>query len=194
MASILLVCTGNVCRSPIAEGMLRQGLSRRLGASAPEVSSAGTSGWEGSPAVPESVQAAAERGIDISSHVARRLTPSMLESAEVVVCMARDHLDEVVLMRPQSAPTTFTLKELVRLLEEDKGELQNADLATRVDSAEALRREGFMGQPLDQDIADPLGLPLESFRAVAWEVEAWCGRLAEDLGGPLSITAVQGKA
>ncbi|MGZ8625275.1 MAG: arsenate reductase/protein-tyrosine-phosphatase family protein, partial [Actinomycetota bacterium] len=47
MASILVVCTGNVCRSPVAEGLLRAALERRFGERAPVVASAGTAGWEG---------------------------------------------------------------------------------------------------------------------------------------------------
>ena len=45
MARVLVVCTGNVCRSPIAEGLLRAAFAERLGDGAPEVSSAGTMGW-----------------------------------------------------------------------------------------------------------------------------------------------------
>ncbi len=63
MASILLVCTGNICRSPIAEAALRAKLSVRFADRAPHVSSAGVAGWEGSGAAPEAVQAAAERGL-----------------------------------------------------------------------------------------------------------------------------------
>ena len=79
MTSILVICTGNICRSPISEGLLRNALQRRFGPAAPDVSSAGTSGLEGSGAMPESVQAAAELGVDISSHVARRLTAAIAE-------------------------------------------------------------------------------------------------------------------
>ena len=68
MTAILVVCTGNICRSPMAEGFLRDALLRRFGERTPVVSSAGTIGWTGSPASPESVIAAAERGSDIESH------------------------------------------------------------------------------------------------------------------------------
>ena len=95
MTSILVICTGNICRSPISEGLLRDALERRFGAAAPSVSSAGTSGLEGSGAMPESVQAASELGIDIAGHVARRLTPAMASEADLLLCMARDHRDTV---------------------------------------------------------------------------------------------------
>ena len=66
MASILVVCTGNVCRSPLAEGFLRHVLDARSAPSSIDVTSAGTMGWEGSAADRFSVEAGAERGIDIS--------------------------------------------------------------------------------------------------------------------------------
>ena len=116
MTSILVVCTGNICRSPISEGLLRDALERRFGAAAPDVSSAGTSGLEGSGAMPESVRAAAELGVDISGHVARRLTATMAEEADLLLCMASEHR-AVIAPAPDLDDRAFTLKELVRLLE-----------------------------------------------------------------------------
>jgi len=78
---VLFVCTGNVCRSPIAEGLLYSLLGRRFGDGAPSVASAGTAGWEGDGAQPHSVSAAAERGIDLSGHVARRLEAGAIQEA-----------------------------------------------------------------------------------------------------------------
>lgn len=179
MASILVVCTGNICRSPIAEGMIRAAFARMPENEAVEISSCGTNGWEGSEAMPESVQAAAERGVDISTHVARRLTDEMLDAADLVVCMAQEHREIVEAERPDAMGRTFTLKELVRLLEDLPGRAPN--LQARVKEADALRREGFDGNALDEDIADPLGLPIDTYRAVAWELEAWCERMAAGL-------------
>ena len=183
MVSILVVCTGNVCRSPIAEGMVRAALERRLPGGAPEVSSAGTIGWEGSGAMPESVEAAAERGIDIAGHVARPLDPSMLDVADLIVCMAQEHREEIERDHPAAAPRSFTLKELVRELEALPP--TSGDLVRRVEEADELRRNGFVGNPADEDISDPLGLPLDTYRAVAWELDAWCERLVTGLFGPL---------
>ena len=185
MASILVVCTGNVCRSPIAEGALRAALEGRLGDQAPDVSSAGTAGWEGSAAMPESVEAAAERGVDISTHAARRLLPEHVGGADLVLGMAVEHREAVVRAVPGAAGRTFTLKEVVRLLEA----LPEADpeapgtLEQRVAAADALRRSGSVGNARDEDVVDPLGLPLESYRAIAWEIDEWCRRLADRLVG-----------
>ncbi|HEX5950468.1 MAG TPA: protein-tyrosine-phosphatase [Actinomycetota bacterium] len=194
MASILVVCTGNICRSPIAEGMLRRGSRSRFGDDAPSVASAGTAGWEGSPAMPESVAAAAERGVDIGGHVARRLVAEHVRAADLVIAMAAEHRDRVVAAVPEAAGRTFTLKELVRLLEA----LPPAEPRTagwwlqRVMQADALRRSGTARRPDDEDIVDPLGLPIESYRAVAWELEEWCGRLVEGLAGATAIGSSAG--
>lgn len=187
MASILVVCTGNVCRSPLAEGFLRAAFEGRLGVSAPAVSSAGTAGWEGSPAMPESVAAAAERGVDISGHRGRALTREHVDDADLIVAMAAEHRDAVARSVPDAEGRTFTLKELVRLLDElrdaDTSEPQPEALAARLAEADRLRRRGFEGNPHDEDVVDPLGMPIDSYRAVAWELGEWSRRLADGLFG-----------
>ena len=195
MPSILVICTGNICRSPMAEGFLRTTLRRRFGDRAPTVASAGTTGWEGSGAMPESVEAAEERGVDISGHVARRLTRGDVFDADVVVAMAAEHRDAVSRAMPEAADRTFTLKELVRLLEAlspPTRPLGPDDLPDRVAKAEDVRRGGFAGNPHDEDIVDPLGLPLESFRAIAWELDEWTARLAQSLYGSAPAAAAAG--
>ncbi len=183
MGAILVVCTGNICRSPSAEGFLRRALTERLGDAAPEIRSAGTSGWEGSPATSESVQATAERGVDIAGHVARRLTPTDVASADLIVTMAREHRDAVARMDPAATSQTFTLKELVRLLEADPAA---PGLERTAATAEALRASGFAGNPADEDVADPLGMPIETYRAMAWELDGWTSRLAHAALGAIA--------
>jgi protein-tyrosine phosphatase len=195
MPSILVICTGNICRSPMAEGFMRATLRRRFGDRAPTVASAGTTGWEGSAAMPESVKAAEERGVDISGHVARRLIRGDVFDADVVVAMAAEHRDAVSRAMPEAANRTFTLKELVRLLEAlppPTGPLGPDDLPDRVAKAAEVRRGGFAGNPHDEDIVDPLGLPLESFRAIAWELDEWTARLAQSLYGSAPAAAAAG--
>ena len=189
MTSILVVCTGNVCRSPIAEGFLRAALTRRMGADAPSVSSAGTAGWDGSAAMAESVQAARERGVEIGAHVARRLEASHLAAADLIVTMAAEHRDAVAAWEPRTADRIFTLKELVRLVESMAPVTSSTDISTRVAAAAERRRKGFAGNPLDDDVVDPLGMPLDSYRAIAWELDEWTERLADGLVGPVPLPA-----
>lgn len=181
----MMICTGNVCRSPVAEASLRRELGKWFGDSAPEVSSAGIAGWQGSPATPEAVRAADERGLDISGHIARRLTAGMVEDADLLVAMATEHRKAIVRSQPSASRYTFTLKELVRLVERmpESEPAAAGNVALRVAQADALRSSGFRGNPLDEDISDPLGMPLETYRAIAWELDEWCGRMAIGLFG-----------
>jgi protein-tyrosine phosphatase len=184
MTCILVVCTGNICRSPIAEGILRDELRRRLGDHAPEVISAGVSGWDGSPATQEAVEAANERGTDISGHVARRLFRRDVDRADLILCMAAEHREEVLRAAPRASEKTFTLKELVRLLEtRPPAAADGLTWTERIGAAHRLRLSGFPGNPNDEDVSDPLGLPFESYRAVAWEIDEWTRRLVKGLLG-----------
>lgn len=189
MTSILVVCTGNICRSPIAEGMLRDAVAARFGASAPTVSSAGTIALEGSPATEESVTAAAERGTDITGHRARRLTLGLARRADLVLGMAGEHRAWLEDDR-EVAARTFALKELVRLLESLPPPPPGAGpdtLPARVAAAAGARAAGFVGNPHDEDVTDPLGLPLQTYRAIAWELDEWIARLLDGLYGAVAM-------
>jgi len=186
MISVLFVCAGNICRSPMAEGFSRkllEPLSDDFG-----VSSAGIMGWEGSAATAESISAASERGIDISSHVAHKLAPSDVARADLVVCMAREHRDATLKMAPSAGGKTFTLKELVRLLEDlprpEESEVRDSRLVLgRIQMADELRRSGFPGDPGDEDVTDPIGMSEEIYRAIAWDIDEWCRRMVDGLLG-----------
>ncbi len=182
MTSILVVCTGNICRSPMAEGLLRAALDARLGVDAPQISSAGTMGMEGSGATPEGIEAAGELGVDIQEHVARRLTVPMAEASDLLLCMASDHRRFVAGASPMLASRTFTLKELVRLLETLDAPT-TGNLADRLAATDAARAAGAVQPSHDDDIADPLGQPMEAYRAIAWELETWIDRLVVGLYG-----------
>jgi protein-tyrosine phosphatase len=192
MSSILVVCTGNICRSPIAEGLMRKALTSRFGAGAPTVSSAGIWGVIGSSATPEAVAAAEERGVDIRNHVARRVSGMPPIDDDLVLGMAREHRDALVDLDERLRDRTFTLKEFVRLVESlppaDDGD-PSVSLRGRVAQAAAARADGFSGNPHDEDVVDPLGLPMQSYRAVAWELDEWITRLVDGLFGPVEVRA-----
>src|SRR6476620_248549 len=196
MTAVIVVCTGNVCRSPIAEGLMRRATEHRTVGAPITVSSAGTAAWEGSPAMPEAVEAAAERGVDISGHVATRLRPGTAAVADLVLCMATEHRDQIASEEPQAVDRTFTLKELVRLLE--GGARAEATPTARIAAAAAARADaaradaGGSAHP-DEDIADPLGLPLDGYRAIATELDDWIGRLVPALFDPVPATLVPGE-
>ncbi|ROH91953.1 low molecular weight phosphotyrosine protein phosphatase [Stagnimonas aquatica] len=82
---ILVICTGNICRSPIAEGLLKARLSGK------QVWSAGTMAMVGHGADPYSVEVSAEYGLDISAHRAQQLTLPMLQNADLVLTLDGSH-------------------------------------------------------------------------------------------------------
>lgn len=91
---ILFVCTGNTCRSALAEAIARKvAVERAL--SDVEVNSAGTSAWDGAPASDGALLVGLERGLDLSQHRARMLTREMLTDADVVLAMGPHHLERI---------------------------------------------------------------------------------------------------
>lgn len=97
--SILFICTGNTCRSPLAESLCKSQLARRLGCptdSLPErgfiVQSAGLAATPGQPAAPEAVEVARELEADLSNHRSQLLTERLLNEATHVFVMTRNHL------------------------------------------------------------------------------------------------------
>jgi protein-tyrosine-phosphatase len=90
---VLLVCTGNTCRSPMAAGALRRLLEADGGRIL--VESAGTAAWDDQPATEAAVRVAASAGVDLTSHRSRRLTPTIVRGADIVLVMERGHLAAV---------------------------------------------------------------------------------------------------
>ena len=87
---ILLVCTGNICRSPLAEALLHRALEQRS-VEGVSVTSAGTGAWDGAPASEGAYLVGLERGLDLSGHRARLLTRELVEEADLILTMARHH-------------------------------------------------------------------------------------------------------
>ena len=91
---VLMVCTGNICRSPMAEGILQTMLPPAL-QSVVAVRSAGTHGLHGNRAEPFAIQAAAAHGADINGHRARILDAPMIRSADLILAMENFHLRKI---------------------------------------------------------------------------------------------------
>jgi protein-tyrosine-phosphatase len=91
---ILFVCTGNTCRSPLAEALAAKVAIERAQDTF-ILASAGTSVWEGSPASDASVLVGIERGLDLSQHRARPLTSEMIQEHDLVLAMGPHHLDRI---------------------------------------------------------------------------------------------------
>jgi protein-tyrosine phosphatase len=153
-ASVLFVCTGNTCRSPLAEALCKRLLADRLGCDPGEleargfvVRSAGVAAYAGDDANPAAVEVAREYGADLTAHRSRPVNPELLESATVVVPMTRDHAAALALRCPGVGPEPV-------LLCGDEGDLPDpigGDLAVYRQCAEVIRRHlerlipGLMG-------------------------------------------------
>lgn len=102
---ILIVCIGNICRSPTAEYLFR----RKLGSADITISSAGLGAMVDQPMDATALQLLTEHGIDATAHRARQLTPAMLLDAELVLGMEQSHIDQMTRMVPAASGRVFTL-------------------------------------------------------------------------------------
>lgn len=91
---VLFVCTGNVCRSPMAAELLRHLVSER-GVEGVEVASAGTATWDGAPASEGSYLVCLEHGLDLSGHRARQITTDVVAEAHLILGMGESHVARV---------------------------------------------------------------------------------------------------
>lgn len=113
MKSVLFVCTANMCRSPVAEGLMKQLVDQRGEADQWRVDSAGASALEGQLVTPESVQVAAELGADIRGHRSRPVTGDLLEQYSLVLVMERRHQEALRAAFPERADRIYLLSEMV---------------------------------------------------------------------------------
>lgn len=178
---ILLVCTANQCRSPMAEGLLRAQLAAAgIGA---QVGSAGLLPG-GSPAQPEAVAVMAERGIDITRHVSCQLTPEIARSANLVLGMARQHVREACVGYGALLQRAFTLKELVRRGEDVGPRRVDETLYTWLGRAGSGRRPNdLVGDSELDDIADPIGKSRAFYEQTAEELDELLRRFVDRVVG-----------
>lgn len=114
---ILFVCTGNTCRSPMAEGLFKQMLAQKLHCSVDElpergfvISSAGLAAGYGAEASPETLELLQQRGIDLSGHESQPLTERLLNHADFIYTMTRGHRSAILAERPDMADRVEVLK------------------------------------------------------------------------------------
>lgn len=150
---ILLVCSGNTCRSAMAEGLLKEiligyELDRNY-----YVCSAGISTTDGLPATQNAITAAGEFGSDISLHKSKQITKAAIDSADLILCMTQSHKNSVQSFAPESEDKTYTLAEYV---------------ASSPDES-------------DYEIDDPYGGDIEEYQACAEDLNELLETLAEKL-------------
>lgn len=183
---ILVVCEGNVCRSPVAAALLATALAHVDGG--PAVASAGTRALVGSPAEAQTAAVAARHGVDLSSHVARQLDESLAREATLLLAASRSVRSQIVAIHPPSIRSVFTLRQLARVLDADP-----TTAAVDVDPDERVvqlrervaRRRGMVPavDPASDDIVDPFRRPTKVHETAAAQAAAAVASLARALGG-----------
>jgi protein-tyrosine phosphatase len=109
MFNIIIICTGNTCRSPMAEGILKSLLEER-GVADIRVTSAGIGAMDGLPATPFAIEAARAWNVDISGHLSRQLTKRLIAEADLILAMSREHVEFVARQDRNAMKKTFLIK------------------------------------------------------------------------------------
>lgn len=183
---VLTVCTGNICRSPAAERLLRETLGED---GTVTVTSAGTHALVGHDIARPIAARLEELGSDAASFEARQLTPEMVRGADLVLGMAREHRAEAVTLHPRSVRRAFTLRQLARLV----SLIEPAELSSlRSDTTTAARLDHLVtmaiarrGQefydPAEDDILDPWGGDAAGYTASLDQIRSAIDTLAAAL-------------
>lgn len=151
--SVLFICTGNSCRSVMAEGILRKRLYE-LGKDAIEVHSAGVRALNGLPPTDETIAVMKEDGVDVADYVTKNVTTDMIKKADLILTMEPAHKDEITRTVPAAAAKTFLLKEYK--------------------NTSKINPKGF-------SIHDPIGKPVEEYRITRDEIKGEIERFVEKL-------------
>jgi protein-tyrosine-phosphatase len=104
---VVFVCTGNTCRSPLAEALMRRALAAR-GHTNIQVSSAGTGAWDGAPASEGSLLVGLENGLDLTQHRARLLTRELAQTADLILVMSPQQRERVAALGAGDRAHTLT--------------------------------------------------------------------------------------
>lgn len=177
---VLMVCTGNLYRSPLAAGLLRQRLAGP-GRAPLAVTSAGTAADAGTPVPPAVAAILQSRGGDLAEPVARRLTTELVERADLVLGAAVEHREAAVRLAPACAlRRAFTLREFALLLRaEDAAGIADPPARLRaLVRAAAARRGSVRVAGAEEDVADPIGSDGPVLRACAARIEESVERIA----------------
>ena len=175
---MLYVCTGNICRSAVAERLLGLRLRAQLGDKADlfVVDSAGVQGLAGEPMDADSLDALRGLGGDGEAFIARRLDADHIGSADLILTANRKHRSSVVRVDASAARRTFTIREFARLAEHvDPAALPDVDPGTRlqalVEEVAATRGTIRPDERADFDVEDPYGGPASLHSRITAQID-----------------------
>jgi len=148
--TILFICTGNTCRSAMAEGIFKKILKERTKDDSKfNILSAGISALPGMNPTPEAIKVMTEKGIDISRHIATQVKEDLVKKADLILVMSKTHKDYIKTKFTFAQNKIYLLKEFAQISEFKS--IQKTD-------------ENY-------EVVDPLGRPIEFYRTIARDLE-----------------------
>ncbi len=152
--SVLFVCTGNSCRSVMAEGLLKKRL-KELGKTGITVHSAGIIALDGYPPASETVEVMKREGVDLAGFRSAGITNDVIKNSDLILAMSKAHKSEILMRVPEAASKTFLLREYGRSAPLDKF--------------------------IDTEIPDPIGMPVPGYKVCLDMIKEDIERLAKIL-------------
>lgn len=187
VAEILVVCTANICRSPLVAAMLDREAQQRIGSDAPVlVHSAGVHALEGHRAASGTLAVARNRDLDLSAHRGASLSPVGVKGADLVLTLTESHRAMVNTRAPGSVSHVFTLREFARLVTALKPLDAGLEPVERIRFLARLAHgaRAYVARPSEpEDVADPYGGPEEGYGEMAVEVAELIEVIAPQLFG-----------
>ena len=195
---LLIVCTGNVCRSPMAAQLLRGRLGMLEGV---EIMSAGTEALVGEPMTAQAAAIARRLGAsvaDVSEHRARQLEPWMLREVDLVLALARSHRREILDLEPSTTRRTFTVREFAHISRSESGIVHGgagtdgSDERLRSGIARAAAFRGVVppfARVEDADVVDPYRRSDAVYEESAAQIESAVDEVGRFLRGTVGVPA-----
>ncbi len=177
---LLFVCTAGRCRSPIAAALFEKHLEQAK----PLVSvrSVGVK-YTGEPTPSIGISLLAELGVELASNRSVKLTKELVDDADLILGMTRDHVRDIAQLSADAWPKTFTLKEFARRVEEAPARRRHQRLEDWLDVIGADREPyDLFSTDSDDDLMDPFGQRAKVWRQVINEVNELMGRIVPALG------------